>query len=110
MSDRRGAVLLEAVVSLAILSLAGGTVLTLLGEGLGWSRRITAEARQLESASRVLTAMTLLTRRELDLRLGVREVGDLVVTVGRPERSLYRIAVSDPAAPAVDLLVTVVHR
>ena len=110
MSGRRGAVLLEAVVSLTILSLVGGATLGILGEGVRWARRVAEEDHQLEAAGRVLTAMTLLTRRELDLRLGTRTVGDLVVTVGRPERALYRIAVADPLAPEAELLVTVVHR
>ena len=59
---------------------------------------------------RVLAAMTLLKRVDLDRRIGRHEVGEFVLDVQRPERTLYRIAVAQTSAPQVEDLVTVVYR
>ena len=59
---------------------------------------------------RVLTALTLLTRAELDRRLGRHPLGELMVDIQRPERTLYRIALAQQESPQVEDLVTVVYR
>ena len=103
----RGAVLLEAVIALTILLAAGVSLVSLLGASLASEAvhaRREAEVRDLD---RLLAAMTLLTRAELDRRLGRHSVGPLVAEVQRPERLLYRLAVS---RPGVEALVTVVYR
>jgi hypothetical protein len=64
----------------------------------------------LRAADRVLTAMTLLGRTDLDRRIGRHPVGEFEVHVSRPERVLYRIAIAAAAAPERTLLATVVHR
>ena len=58
----------------------------------------------------MLAAMTLLKREELDRRLGRHPVGEFLVDVQRPERTLYRIAIGPADAPQVEDLVTVVYR
>lgn len=107
---RRGAVLLEVLVALAVLA-AGGLALVALVQGAladaARAKRMEAEAA---AASRVLTALTLLTRGELDQRLGAHPLGEFVVEIQRPERSLYRVTVAPRTAPGQPLLVTVVHR
>jgi hypothetical protein len=54
--------------------------------------------------------MTLLTRADLDRRLGTHRIGEFAVEVQRPERTLYRIAIAGAEAGANELLVTVVYR
>lgn len=108
--DERGAVLLEALVALTLLTAAAGGVITLLASATTAAHDTAAREAAIHRAERVLLATSLLSRRELELRLGERGVGELVVTVGRPEPSLFRIAVSEQRAPARELLVTVVHR
>ncbi|MBK6781277.1 MAG: hypothetical protein IPG75_17355 [Gemmatimonadetes bacterium] len=62
--------------------------------------------RVLDEADRVLSAFALLAADDLDRRLGSHPVGEFVVDVQRPRRSLYRIAVADGDAPGRMLLVT----
>jgi len=107
---RRGAVLLEALVALTVLGLVGSSVVSLLAASIRAEERAAGRERLLESADRVLIAMSLLDRRELDRRLGASELGEFLVVVTRPEATLYRLSIADRAAPDVELLVTVVHR
>ncbi|MGE3526892.1 MAG: hypothetical protein AB7I33_13305 [Gemmatimonadales bacterium] len=108
--SRAGTALLEAIVALAILATAGLSMVTLVNarvrEGAGYRER---EA-EVDAASRVLTAMTLLKREDLDIRLGTRQVGEFRVEVQRPRPTLYRIAIGRADRPGVEELVTVVYR
>ena len=105
-----GIALLEVLAALVILSIAGLSLVELVSQGTATAA--TARARELEQMDedRLLTATTLLTRSDLDLRIGNRPVGPYVVTVARPESTLYRIAIERATAPGVEDLVTVVFR
>jgi type II secretory pathway component PulJ len=106
----RGAALLEAMVALAILAGAGASAVSLVSASLRAEREMADRERTLLAADRLLAAATLLTRTDLDRRLGRRDAGEFVVEVQRPRPSLYRIAVSESRAPEFELLVTVVFR
>jgi type II secretory pathway component PulJ len=106
----RGAALLEAIVALAILATAGTALVGALGAALRNETGLAARERSLIAADRVLTAMTLLTRNDLDQRLGSHEAGEFLVSVQRPRPSLYRIAIAERRAPEIETLVTVVYR
>jgi len=106
----RGTALLEVLVALAILSGAGLAVLDLVTGGLRAERDARERERVLAVEERVLTAFTLLKREELDRRLGRHPIGELIVEIQRPERTLYRIAVSQQESSQVEDLVTVVYR
>ena len=106
----RGIALLEVLVALVILTTAGVSLVGLVGAGLRWERDARDRERVLASEDRVLTAMTLLKRDELDRRIGRHDVGEFVVDVQRPEGTLYRITIAQTASPDVDDLVTVVYR
>jgi hypothetical protein len=69
-----------------------------------------AEEKTILAADRLLSAMTLLTRNDLDQRLGVHQAGEFRVEVERPEPTLYRIALAESTAPQVEILVTLVYR
>lgn len=107
---KRGVALLEALVALAILSAAGLGAIGLLGAGLRAERDARERERTLATEERVLAAMTLLNRDELDQRIGRRTVGEFVVGVQRPERTLYRMAIGERQSAQVEDLVTVVFR
>jgi hypothetical protein len=109
-SERRGAALLETLVALLVLALAGGGLVARVNATLREEAALRTRERTAAAADRVLTATTLLTRAELDRRLGARQVGEFLVEVQRPTLTLYRIAVAEAAFPAVEILVTVVHR
>jgi type II secretory pathway pseudopilin PulG len=106
----RGVALLEVLAALTIVSAAGLGVVGVVSASARAARELGSRERSAAAADRLLAAYALLTRRDLDLRLGTRSVGAFLVSIERPERSLYRIAVAEPRAPAVDLLVTVVYR
>ena len=109
-TSRKGIALLETLIALAILSVAGLSTVALVSSLL----RAQAESEEREeavtTAGRVLAAATLLRREELDQRLGSQEVGEFLLDVQRPEKALYRIALREKAFPDVDLLVTLVYR
>src|SRR2546427_8038000 len=106
----RGIALLEVLVAVAILSGAGLALLDLVTGGLRAERDARERERVLVVEERVLTALTLLKRDDLDRRLGRYPIGELIVDIERPERALYRIALMQATSPQVEELVTVVYR
>ncbi len=109
-SARGGFALLDVLLALALLGSAGLAVVSLLDQALRAEQVARAVEREYQAADRVLTALTLLHRAELDQRIGRRPLGEFIVDIQRPERGLYRIAVAGVSAPGRDLLVTVVAR
>jgi type II secretory pathway component PulJ len=109
-SADRGIALLEVLVAVVILTIAGLSLVTLVAQAT--ASTAAARDREAEQADedRLLAATTLLTRQDLDLRLGSRDVGPYTVTVARPEPTLYRIAVGREPVATVEDLVTVVYR
>jgi type II secretory pathway component PulJ len=109
-AGNRGIALLEVLVSLAILSTAGAGLVAALAAAVRNEHRLGREEAAMLSADRVLAAMSLLSRADLDRRLGTHPVGDFEVQVQRPRPTLYRIAIAQARAPELEMLVTVVHR
>ena len=97
-------------MALVILSAAGLSVVGVLDAGLASERDARARERTLAAEDRILSAMTLLARSDLDQRIGRHQIGEFTVSVQRPERTLYRIAISDMRSVQVEDLVTVVYR
>jgi type II secretory pathway pseudopilin PulG len=110
MRAERGIALLEVLVALAILAGAGLALLELVSGGLRAERDARERERALAVEERVLTALTLLKRDELDRRLGRHPIGELIAEIERPEGTLYRIAVLQAQSPHVEDLVTVAYR
>ena len=109
-SAERGVALLEVLAALVILSIAALSFVDLVAAGTRAVGAARQRERQLADEERLLTAYTLLSRGDLDRRLGRRELGPYVVIVERPERVLYRIALARMESMAVEDLVTVVYR
>jgi hypothetical protein len=105
--NARGAVLLEVLAAVAIFASAAVTTVGLLAQLADGTRRAQEAERAVADQERLLTAYWLLTRDDLDRRLGPRAVGLYVVEVQRPEPDLYRVSVGDSAGPE---LVTLLHR
>lgn len=105
-----GAVLLEVLVAVTILAFAGIAFVELVGMGAYDAASAQVRERELADEERLLAAWSLLSKTDLDRRLGRREVGPYFVEVQRPERGLYRIAIGRRDAPEVEELVTVVWR
>ena len=106
----RGVVLLEVLVAIVILSVAGLSLLELVRGGTQAVTAARLRERELADEERLLTAFTLLAREDLDRRIGERTVGPYVVGVQRPERTLYRIGLARRESPDVEDLVTVIYR
>lgn len=109
-AGERGVALLEVILALALLAAAGTALVAALGASLRSEGRLRRREATLLAADRVLTAMTLLSRSDLDRRIGRHEVRGFVVAVQRPQPTLYRVAVSEALSPQVETLVTVVYR
>lgn len=109
-AGERGAALLEALVALMLLSLAGVSAVELVRSAARSERSMRITELRLREADRLLTTYSLLIRPELDQRVGAQPHGALAVLVQRPERRLYRLAVVDTLWPRQELLVTVVFR
>lgn len=109
-NDERGVMLLDAMIAIAILASAGVSMVALLGQALRMEHTLRAQEHDLHGAARVLTAAAMLTRRDLDRRLGRHPVGEFALEVQRPRPTLYRLAVIAEQTPTVEMLVTVVYR
>lgn len=106
----RGVVLLEVLVAVVVLTIAGLSLVETVGAGLRAEREAREREGTLASEERLLAASTMLNRTELAQRIGRREIGEFIIDVRRPEQTLYRIAVLRGDAPQVEDLVTVVYR
>jgi len=108
--NERGVVLLEVLVALVILAIAGIALMENVGAGLRAERDARDRESRLAAEERLFSALALLKRTDLDQRIGRRQIGEFVVDVQRSERTLYRIAIVQERSPQVEDLVTVVYR
>lgn len=105
-----GAVLLEVLVAVVILGTAGLALVATTAESLRAVAWAESRERELADEERLLAAYTLLTKPELDQRIGSTDAGRYVVRIERPEPALYRISVRRRDTPELEDLVTVVVR
>ncbi|HXG45457.1 MAG TPA: hypothetical protein VNJ71_11930 [Gemmatimonadales bacterium] len=97
-------------MALAVLMVAGLPVLALGQEGLATVERDRWEERTMARADRLLSALALLGRDELNQRIGRHEMAGFMVAIQRPDPWFYRIAIEDLEFEGVEVLVTVLHR
>lgn len=94
---RRGAVLLEAIVALAILSVAGTAAVTLVSQSMDSVRRARIADEEMRAANALFHGVALWTREDLDRRLGERPQGPWKLIVQRPAPTLYEVVLTDSA-------------
>ncbi len=92
---RPGVVLLEVLIGIAILAMAGTAVLALGHDALSNLHHSMERDREFEQASAFLDAVTLWNRQELDLRMGARRQGRWILTIHRETPHLYEITLAD---------------
>jgi hypothetical protein len=109
LSDR-GFALLEAILALAMLTGSGLVTIGVVRQALAIESGLRSREAVILDADRVLTAMSLLSRSDLDRRLGDREVRGFGVRVSRPTATMYRVSVRENRAASGELLVTLLHR
>ena len=108
-SRRSGAALLEVMVALAILAVAGVTAVAATGESVRAAARVRESEREIREASAFLEAVALWPREDLDRRLGDRAQGRWRLRISRPSPTVYEIALADSAGSDV-LLETALYR
>jgi type II secretory pathway pseudopilin PulG len=104
---RGGMVMLEVILGVAILGLAGVALVTLLAQTVHTVRQGRAAERRTESAVQLLDRATLWSESALASRLGRSRVGDWNLDVATPQAQLFTIAVLDTLAGATVLRTTV---
>jgi type II secretory pathway pseudopilin PulG len=106
---RAGAALLEAIVALTILGIAGTAAVVMAAD----SARTVRHAREVDAgvraASDFLGAVSLWTREDLDRHLGTRAEGPWRLRVDRPAQTLYVVSLADSAGGR-ELLRTTLFR
>jgi type II secretory pathway component PulJ len=107
MRTERGVVLLEVLAALTIFAFAAASAIGLLSQLSATEQRMHANERVVADQDRLMAAYSLLTREDLDRRLGPRAVGAYVVEVQRPTATLYRVTVGDSTGVE---LVTLLYR
>ena len=106
---RAGAVLLEAIVALTILAIAGAAIVALATDSARAVERALAADGAVRRASAFLDAVALWPREDLDRHIGDREEGPWRLIVDRSTPTLYSVTLADSAHRRV-LLHTVLHR
>jgi len=100
-----GFTLLEVLIALSIVSIAGLAAIAKVGAASSTLREVARHEAEMEAAHNLLVTAMTWSRRELDRRLGSTRAGALMLSVSRPRSGLYRLAVRSDH----DLLVTVVN-
>jgi type II secretory pathway component PulJ len=106
--NRRGVALLEVLVALAVLGLAGLALVEVSAQALRALDHAEAVERRIGDEDRLLAAYSLLNRRDLGQRAGLHRVGPYDVRVDRLDLALFRITVGPAGEPAD--LATAVYR
>jgi hypothetical protein len=106
---RKGAVLLEAIVALVILAVAGTSAVTLVSQSADAVRRARVADVEMREANAFFHAVALWTRDDLDRRLGEREQGRWKLIIQRPTPTLYEVVLTDSAV-AHEILRTTLFR
>lgn len=102
---RGGFALIESLVALAVLGIAGLALVELSAETVRSLERARAAEERIADMDRLMSAYTLLERRDLDRRVGSRRVGEYQVRVERLGFDLFRVGIGGPNA-APDLRTT----
>lgn len=105
----KGLVLLEVMIALAILAVAGVSALTLAVNSLAAIERAQRANQASERASHFMDAVSLWTRSDLDRHLGDRSEGAWRLSIGRPVPTVYVVSLRDTATNR-DLFTTSLFR
>lgn len=106
---RAGIILIEALIALTILSVAGMAMLSLARATSKSVLRALASEGEINRASALLDAVTLWSREDLDRHLGTRHEGPWLMHVDRADRFIYDISLRD-STDHYELLRTMLYR
>jgi hypothetical protein len=97
---RMGVVLLECLVALSLLGVAIVSISPFLAGLMHTPHRTVVADETLVKGDQLLSAISLWSRHELDLRLGVRSQGPFFVGIHRVGEELYHVSISTDRAHA----------
>jgi type II secretory pathway pseudopilin PulG len=103
---RDGVVLLEALVAIAVLGTVASAAAWKTAETLHAVRRTHAREAEVRAAQRLMSAVYLWPRDDLDRHLGNRAQGKWTMRVDRVNATLYEIALIDTFSAGVLLRTT----
>jgi Tfp pilus assembly protein PilV len=106
---RRGVALLEVLVGLVLLTVAGTALLALVAQTIDAVDRRYRHDADTRAASGRLDAIALWNRAELDARVGSSPLGPWTLRVTPLTPTLYRVELADASTDAV-VLVTSLYR
>ena len=107
---RRGTILVEVVVGLTILAIAGIGWITLLAQTRAGIADMRVREARTRAAGDLLQRYRFFSEREYDARLGTMRAGNLAISVAPIVPHLYSLVVLDSNARAVILTTTVYAR
>lgn len=108
-THRDGAVLLEVIVALAILATVASSAAWHTQEWMRAVQRTHAMETEIRQANRLLTAVSLWPKEDLERHLGVTVQGRWRLYIERTASSLYDVVLTDSSSGAT-LLRTAVFR
>lgn len=108
-SERRGVVLLEALVALALVGTAALATLALTAADSAQVGRTLSRSDEISAASAFLERVALWSRHDFDRRLGTRPQGPYLLRVMRPMTTVYTLELLDRSDERM-LLSTAVYR
>jgi type II secretory pathway pseudopilin PulG len=97
LGNSRGAVLIEAVVALTVLATVGSAAAWMASESLRAVERAWAREADTRAAARLLAAVSLWPRADLDRHLGASAQGPWRLRIDRPRPTLYVVSLADSA-------------
>ena len=103
---RRGSVLLDVVVSLALLGLSGTAMITLLAQTAHSMRQVRATERELRGASDELGRLAPLDRRALAAMTGESVRRGWLISVAERAPGLFDVGIADTAGRSTLLRTT----
>jgi len=108
-ATRRGAVLLEALVALMILAVAGVSLIALAADSARTVEHVRQSEAELRAATTFMDAVALWPRADLDRHLGDRAERAWNLRIDRPTPTLY-VAVLRDSAGTHEILRTMLYR
>jgi hypothetical protein len=93
--DRSGAVLLEALIAMTILAIAGLLLVSMASQSAESLRLAQEREREFRAANAFLDAVSLWPTQDLDRHLGTRPQGPWRMFVARPSATLYVVTLQD---------------
>jgi type II secretory pathway pseudopilin PulG len=92
---RDGVVLLEVIVALTIITVAGLATVAVVRQAIDSARRAQESEAEIRRASAFMDAIALWPRADLDRHLGDRPEGAWRLVIDRPAPMLYLVALTD---------------